>query len=151
VWSSSTPQGIGNIRCIRKRWEDVDLPRDLNSRYVCMMWFAGETSWDEDFRRIISPLFGRDDIQSMPKSDVLFNVLYQMGIYPNIRVFDFEMHHIFGTMDDAVGYFSDRFNARSPELRCSLKEALPQILVERCGHWDLPYRSRNMMFWWSKN
>jgi len=51
--------------------------------------------------------------QTMPKSDIIFNVLYQMGIYPNIRVFRFEMLHRFTSLDGAADYFAGKFNALS--------------------------------------
>ena len=168
--------GIENIDCIQKRWEDVDVKRDLKGQYdlvvasfslgfldirgaiekmiaacsncICIMWFAGEPSWDADYRKIRSALFGKTGSQSMPKSDILFNVLYQMGIYPNINVFDFEMLHRFESLDDATDYFSEKFYAKSSTQRSVLNEILFQILEDHNGQLILPYRSTNMMFWW---
>lgn len=169
---------IENIDCIKKRWEDIEIPADLpekydlvvasfslgfpdlreavskmiaaSSRYICLMWFAGEPSWNADYRKISSALFGDSDHQTMPNSDVIFNVLYQMGIYPNIRVFNFEMLHRFGSLDEAADYFAEKFSALSSTQRSVLEEVLPQILEERSGQWILPYRASNMMFWWEK-
>lgn len=169
--------GIENIDCIQKRWEDVDVKRDLTGQYdlvvasfslgfvdirgaiekmiaasskcICIMWFAGEPSWDADYKRISSALFGKTGRQSMPKSDILFNVLYQMGIYPNINVFDFEMLHRFGSLDEATDYFAEKFNATSSTQRSVLNELLSEILEDHNGQWILPYRSTNMMFWWN--
>ncbi len=170
---------IRNIECIQKRWEDVEIPIDLptqydlvvasfslgfpdlqqavlkmiaaSSRYICLMWFAGEPSWDADYRTLSAALFGKSDHHTMPKSDVIFNVLYQMDIYPNIKVFNFEMLHRFGSLDEAADYFSERFNAQSLTQRSALKDVLPQIMKEQNGQWILPYRASNMMFWWEKN
>ena len=170
---------IENIDCIQKRWEDVEIPTDLlmkyelvvasfslgfldlreavskmieaSSRYICLMWFAGEPSWDADYRKLSAALFGKSDYQTMPKSDIIFNVLYQMGIYPNIRVFSFGMLHRFTSLDGAADYFAGKFNALSSTQRSVLKDVLPQILEERNGQWILPYRATNMMLWWEKN
>lgn len=167
---------IENINCVQKRWEDVDIERDLAGQYdlvvasfslgfpdlkaavekmiaasskcICIMWFAGEPSWDADYEKISSALFGKTARKSMPKSDILFNVLYQMGIYPNINVFDFEMLHRFESLDEATDYFAEKFNATSSAQRLVLIEVLHQILEDRNGQWILPYRSTNMMFWW---
>jgi SAM-dependent methyltransferase len=168
--------GIENVDCIQKRWEDVDVKRDLTGQYdlvvasfslgfvdirgaiekmaavstkcICIMWFAGEPSWDADYKKMSSALFGKTGRQSMPKSDILFNVLYQMGVYPNINVFDFEMLHRFESLDEATDYFAEKFNATSSAQRLVLNEVLHQILEDRNGQWILPYRSTNMMFWW---
>lgn len=170
---------IENIECIQKRWEDVEIPTDLpiqydlvvasfslgfpdlreailkmiaaSSRYICLMWFAGEPSWDADCRKLSAALFGKSDHHTMPKSDVIFNVLYQTGIYPNIKVFSFEMLHRFSSLDEAADYFAEKFNALSLTQRSALKDVLPQILEEHNGQWILPYRASNMMFWWEKN
>jgi SAM-dependent methyltransferase len=170
---------INNIDCVQKRWEDVDLETDLqapydlvlasfslgfpdirealqkmiaaSSKYICLMWFAGDTSWDTDFGKIMSALYGKSDHKSMPKSDVLFNVLYQMGIYPNVKVFDFELFQRFGSLDAATDYFAGKFNAQSAAQMAVLKEVLPQILKEQNGQWVLSNRARNMMLWWEKS
>jgi ubiquinone/menaquinone biosynthesis C-methylase UbiE len=170
---------IKNIDCVRKRWEDVDIETDLqapydlvlasfslgfpdirdslqkmiaaSSKYICIMWFAGETSWENDFRKVMSVLSGKSDHPSMPKSDVLFNVLYQMGIYPNIKVFDFELLQHFSSLDEATDYFARKFNAPPTAQKAGLKEVLPQILKKQNGQWILSNRARNMMLWWEKN
>ncbi len=102
--------GVSNIEIVQKRWEDVDVAEDLSapydvviasfslgmqdiraavlkmvaasSRYVYLYHFAGPSSWDIQWQTLWPRLHGRP-YRPGPKSDVLYNVLYQMGIYPN--------------------------------------------------------------------
>jgi 16S rRNA G527 N7-methylase RsmG len=106
--------GLENVECVHKDWEAVDVESDLSapydvvfasyslgmkdirasvqkmldasSKYVYLYWFAGETSWDMHSRKLWPLLHGRE-YQPAPKCDVLYNVLYDMGIYPNVSVF----------------------------------------------------------------
>ncbi|MEA1985205.1 MAG: class I SAM-dependent methyltransferase [Euryarchaeota archaeon] len=111
--------GLENITCVQKRWEDVTIEdlepsfdviiasfslhmpdirdavrkmTDVSRGHIYLYWFAGETSWDTQYRNIWPTLHG-SEYHTGPKCDVLYNVLYQMGIYPNIEVFPPGAHH----------------------------------------------------------
>ncbi len=62
---------------------------DVSSGYVYLYWFEGDASWDIHSRNLWPMLHGCRYIQG-PKADILYNVLYNMGIYPNVKVFPFE-------------------------------------------------------------
>jgi 16S rRNA G527 N7-methylase RsmG len=171
--------GINNIDCVQKRWEEVDIERDLkapydmviasfslgmtdikaaiqkmmeaSSKYVYLAWFAGEPSWDGHYRELSSILYGNVAYHPMPKSDVLFNLLYQMSIYPNVRVFPFEMFHRFPSFEDAVDYFGGQFRATTDNQKSALRDNLPQILEKDGDSWALRHYSLNMMIWWENN
>ncbi len=121
--------GVKNISIVQKRWEDVDVEKDLqppydvviasfslgmqdiraaiekmmqaSSRYVYLYHFAGETSWDRQWQELWPELHGRE-YQPGPKCDVLYNVLYQMGIYPHIRTFRLEHNQRYSSLEEAV-------------------------------------------------
>jgi len=140
--------GIENVDCVQKRWEEVDIERDLKPPYdlvvasfslgmtdikaaiqkmmmvssgrVYLAWFAGDTSWDVQSREVSALLFGEVAHHPMPKSDVLFNVLYQMGVYPNVGVFPFRMCHRFPSFDDVVNYFGGQYRAETDDQRSKL-------------------------------
>lgn len=169
---------IPNIDCVQKRWEDIDVETDLkapydlviasfslgmidikaaiqkmmdaSSKYVYLAWFAEEPSWDAHYRDLCTALYGTATYQTMPKSDVLFNVLYQMGIYPNVTVFPLEMFHQFPSFDDAVDYFSGHFQIATDLQESVLRTFLQQVLKENKGYQDLRYYSLNMLMWWDK-
>jgi ubiquinone/menaquinone biosynthesis C-methylase UbiE len=121
--------GVSNIDIVQKRWEDVDVENDLkppydvviasfslgmadiraaiekmqkaSSKYVYLYHFAGPTSWDRQWQELWPRLHGQE-YQPGPKSDVLYNVLYQMGIYPHIRTFRLEHNQPYASLDEAV-------------------------------------------------
>jgi 16S rRNA G527 N7-methylase RsmG len=172
-------RGIGNVDCVQKRWEEVDIERDLqppydlvvasfslgmtdikaaihkimevSSGFVYLAWFAGDTSWDVQAREVSALLFGDVAYYSMPKSDVLFNVLYQMGVYPNIWVFPLKMHHRFPSFDHAFNYFSGRYRAVTNDQNSKLKGYLSQVVEMDGESWVLTYDFLNMMIWWNNN
>ena len=109
---NASSRGITRIHPIQQRWEDVDAT-DLHGPYdavvaclslgmpdiagavrkmelVCsgkifLIWFAGITPW-EGVVQDLWPVYHQRTYKPGPKSDVLFQVLYQMGIYPDIMV-----------------------------------------------------------------
>ena len=170
-------QGISNIHCIRKRWEGVNIRRDLkapydvvlvslslgmldirksikkmmdvSSMYIYLYWFAGEPSWDVHSRNLNALLHGTD-FHPMPRSDVLFNVLYQMGIYPHINVFPYLHINVFSCMKDAMRYFSCRYGVCTDCQKSVLRYYLNNILTEEDGFLILRSPATCLKIWWEK-
>lgn len=171
--------GIENVDCVQKRWEEVDLERDLSPPYdlvvasfslgmtdikgavqkmitassgrVYLAWFAGESSWDVQAREVSTLLFGDVAYHPMPKSDVLFNVLCQMGVYPNVWVFPLRMRHRFPSFDDAVNYFGGQYRADTDDQRSKLRDYLSQVIERDGNSWTMTYHFLNMILWWDNN
>jgi ubiquinone/menaquinone biosynthesis C-methylase UbiE len=104
-------EGISNIRILPKRWEDLSdeevgehdlviasyslsfldmretlLKMDrLAKRQVILYWFAGVPSWERIRVDLYPRIFGREHV-CHPMSDVLYNLLYSMGIYADVQV-----------------------------------------------------------------
>ncbi len=109
---NAASRGLTGIRPVHERWEDVDIA-DLRGPYdavvacfslgmpdiagavrkmeqVCsgrifLVWFAGRTPWEEVVQDLW-PVYHQRPYEPGPKSDLLFQVLYQMGIYPDVSV-----------------------------------------------------------------
>ena len=169
--------GRENITIVEKRWEDVDVKSDLKppydiviasfslgmqdiraaiekmmqatSRFVYLYHFAGETSWDRQWQVLWQRLHGRD-YQPGPKCDVLYNVLYQMGIYPHVRPFRLEHSQRYSTLDEAVATFAPQAQARTDEQRAILREYLVGALREEDGAFLMPGSSMRVKIWWDK-
>jgi SAM-dependent methyltransferase len=172
-------RGIENVDCIQKRWEEVDVERDLKPPYdlvvasfslgmtdikaavqkmmtvssgrVYLAWFAGDTSWDVQAREVSALLFGDVAYHPMPKSDVLFNVLYQMGVYPNVWVFPLRMDHRFPSFDDALNYFGGQYRVSTDDQRAKLSGYLSQVVEKDGESWMMQYHILSMMIWWDNN
>jgi hypothetical protein len=166
---------ISNILCIQKRWEDVNIQSDLkppydvviasyslgmediegaiqmmvnaSSKYVYLYWFAGETAWETRYRDIWPALHGAE-YHPGPKCDVLYNVLYQMGIYPNIEVFPLKNIQRFSSLDEAVNDLRTQYQITNPSQESILRDYLQGILEEEDGSLILRGSSTRVNIWW---
>ncbi len=149
--------GISNIECIDKRWEDLDVEKDLSGQYdvviasfslgmpdikdavrkmnqvscghVFLYWFAGITPWDQHSINLWPKLYGREYTPG-PKCDVLYNVLYDMGIYPDMYVFPMEYRNEFASLEEAMNYFESRYPVENEEQKEFLNKYVNEILVK---------------------
>ena len=135
-------EGITNIACVQKLWEDVDIARDLKAPYDCVVaslsltmydirealakmdaassgsvhlfWFADMALWERMAADLQVLLFKRPYYPG-PKADCLFGVLYQMGIYPDVTMLPMAKEYRFGSHDEVLAFFRKRFGATTPE------------------------------------
>ena len=135
-------EGIRNIACVQKTWEDTDPARDLDSPYdiviaslsltmhdirealkkmdavssgsVHLFWFADMPFWEKIYADLLTPLHKRPYYPG-PKADCLFGVLYQMGIYPDVTMMPMGKEYRFGNRDEMLAFFHKRFGAVTPE------------------------------------
>jgi SAM-dependent methyltransferase len=134
--------GIGNITCVQKLWEDVDTARDLKPPYdtviaslsltmydirealrkmdavssgsVHLFWFADMAFWERMDADLWPLLHGRP-YHPGPKADCLFGVLYQRGIYPDVTMLPMAKEYRFGNLEEMLSFFRKRFGAKTPE------------------------------------
>jgi len=166
---------IENISVVQKRWEDVSVESDLqppydvviasfslfmpdireailkmqtaSSRHIYIYWFAGETSWDVRNRELWSILHGKE-YQIAPKSELLFCVLYQMGIYPDVTTFDLKHKMRFSSIEEAVNYLRPQYQATTNQQELILKDYLDRNLVEEDGSLILKNNSIRVKISW---
>lgn len=133
--------GIRNIMCVQKTWEDIDPARDLSPPYdiviaslsltmhdlrealrkmdavasgsVHLFWFADMPFWERMYADLWEPLHGRP-YSAGPKADCLFMVLYQMGIYPDVTMMPMGKEYRFGSREEMGAFFKKRFGAETP-------------------------------------
>ncbi len=133
---------IRNITFVQKLWEDVDLSHDLTGPYdiviaslsltmhdirealmkmnaassgsVHLFWFVDMPFWERMYADLWESLHG-SMYHSGPKTDCLFGVLYQMGIYPDVTMLPLAKEYRFGSREEMLGFFRKRFGARTPE------------------------------------
>lgn len=103
----------GRIRILEARWEEVapsavaqhDLVvasyslnmEDLRSallamnatarQWVYLYWFAGVASWERLLCDLYPAIHGREYLPQ-PKCDLIYNILYQLGLYPEVRLLE---------------------------------------------------------------
>ena len=170
-------EGVENIDVVQKRWEDVFVADDLHTPYdvviasfslgmadiraavekmiaaaatgghIYLYHFAGETHWDRECRELWPKLHDKEYTPG-PKSDVLYNVLYQMGIYPSVRTFRLLHTQRFGSMEVAMEHFRHQYRITTAEQKAIVREHLGRVLMEVNGGFVLPASSTRVKIWW---
>lgn len=142
----SIDERIENIGIINKKWEeiipleDVD-PHDilvasyslymqdmrsalkkmisLANEYIFLFTFVGNPGWEYS---ALWPLFHGEEYNIGPDYIILYNILYDMGIYANIEVFDIEHIHSFASVKDCVDYLTASMNDFSTRSKSIIEE-----------------------------
>ncbi|WP_292349944.1 bifunctional 2-polyprenyl-6-hydroxyphenol methylase/3-demethylubiquinol 3-O-methyltransferase UbiG [Methanoregula sp. PtaU1.Bin006] len=167
--------GIQNLKIVRKRWEDIDPAADLDGPYdivfashslgmpdirgavgkmaavasgrVFLFWFGGITSWEKPMVDLWPQLHGRE-YQPGPKVDVLFNVLWSMGICPNVEVGLLDHTRLYPDIDAALADLREQFGIANPEQEDILRKYLESTLVQKNGQFFLPGTTTGARLWW---
>ncbi len=169
--------GINNIGCVNKRWEDLNVEADLEGPYdiviasfslgmpdirnaiekmqiassghVCLYWFAGETPWETHSYNLWPAMYGMEYTPG-PKCDVLYNLLYSMGIFPDMHVFPLEFTNYFGSMDEAIDDFGSRYTIDTEQQEMMLRNYLEETLEQQDGQFVDHGHSTRVKIWWEK-
>jgi SAM-dependent methyltransferase len=168
-------EGVSNLEIVRKRWEDVNPSVDLagrydvvvasyslgmpdirtaieamckaSSRWVYLFWFAGTTSWEQAMVDLWPQLHGKE-YRRGPKVDVLWNVLYSMGIYPNVETVRMEHTRRFPDLDAAVDEFREQYRVKTPAQERVLRDYLAGMLSENGDDLVLSGMTTRVKIWW---
>jgi SAM-dependent methyltransferase len=171
-------EGITNITSIQKRWEDVDPARDLtggpydiviaslsltmediraaiekmnavSKGAICLYWFADMPFWERMYADLWEQLHG-NPYYSGPKADCLFNVLYQMGIYPDVEMMPLPKEYRFSSREEMETFFNQRFNAQSAERQEIVNQYLAPLIREEGHDVVISGNSTFAKIWWRK-
>jgi SAM-dependent methyltransferase len=169
--------GIRNIACVEKLWEDVDIARDLKAPYdiviaslsltmydirealqkmdaaatdsVHLFWFADMAFWERMDADLGEPLHGLP-YHPGPKADCLFGVLYQMGIYPDVTMLPMAKEYRFGSRDEMLMFFRRRFGAKTPEQERIVDEYISPKIRRQGEEEVISGNSTLAHIWWKK-
>jgi ubiquinone/menaquinone biosynthesis C-methylase UbiE len=171
-------QGITNIHYLEKYWEDIQPTIDLMPPYdiviaslsldmlniqpalkkmdnicskaVYLYWFAGEPTWETHTRNLM-PLLHGITYSPLPKCDILFNVLYRMGIYPHISKSTY--HHIeqYNSREEALDHYKSYYHVSTPEQIQVLKNYLTAILQQTNDGLISTSQATCLKIWWEKD
>jgi len=171
-------EGITNIVCINKRWEDVELGVDIeqhdvviashsvstqeavakmdaaSKKYVYILTFAGRWMGDgEEEGGLWKAIYGERQRQRAWHSDyiLLYNILHDMKIYANLNIQESEFEQRYESLDDAVTKWKEMRDIPA-EKEDVLREYLSRILIEDDGTGTLCFKrkSKSAMIWWQK-
>ena len=170
-------EGITNIVCINKRWEDVELGVDIeqhdvviashsvstqeavakmdaaSKKYVYILTFAGRWMGNGEEEGLWKAIYGERQRQRAWHSDyiLLYNILHDMKIYANLNIQESESEQRYESLDDAVTKWKEMRDIPA-EKEDVLREHLSTILVEDDGTGTLclKRKSKSATIWWQK-
>ena len=174
LWENAEREGVRNITCINKKWEEVELGKDMEEhdiviashsltmldikdalakmdraakKAVYLFTFAGRRFWDYD--KLWPKLYGEEYVPG-PDYIYIVNVLYQMGIYANVEIWEQEFKQRFSSLDEAVEHWKENFDVATPEAEEVIREYHSQTLVEEEGALWSKRKTKTAMIWWKK-
>jgi 16S rRNA G527 N7-methylase RsmG len=149
-------EGRDNISLIEKRWEDVDVDADLEAPYdltfasfslgmldlkasiekmisvstnnIVLYWHAGLQAFDEDAIEL-SPLLFSKKHYPVPDSNIIFNLLFSMKIYPDVKVERTNVRLVYQSFDEVVENYMRRYGAETDEQRRLLASYLRSTFI----------------------
>ena len=167
-------ENIQNISLIQKRWEDIN-PEDFDNRFdlvlasyslgmhdikaaiekmisvsrgnVVLFWHADIPQFEQLYSMVWPDLFGREYV-SGPKSDVLFNVLYEMEIYPSVEYHEFTQKQTFSSIQALEDYFWYQHYLKLNSSVPGFRKYFEQFITEENGVFTHYERLPGMKFQW---
>lgn len=170
----ASDENLSNIATINKKWEDISVgidvaPHDvvvasyslamadirealskMNEaaiRGVCLFWFAGKRGWINE--TLWPKLFGEDYIPG-PDYIYLLNVLYQIGIHPNLEITKRTHEQRFPSMEEALKNWRENLPDLTPEQDAILKKHIEETLHLENGTFYFRNEIKSAMIWWQK-
>lgn len=98
------------------------------SKEVHIFWFMNDTAWDVTYTRLWESLHG-EKYWAKPKADVIWNCLFQMGIYADIAVYPMKDERGYPDLENAVSEYADRMEARDQRQKEIIRKYLDSVLV----------------------
>ena len=170
-------EGINNITCVQKLWEDCDIDRDLDAPYdivlsslsltmedlaaslakmdaaasghVYIFWFADPPFWEKMYIDLW-PALHREPFYPGPKADCLFAVLYQMGIRPNVEMLPLSKEYRFSSKKEMAAFFRDRFGITTQKQKKALDVYLAPLIRHEGNEVVISGNSTLAKVWWKK-
>lgn len=166
-------EGLKNLTWINKRWEDVgrgevdhhdvviashslgmlDIKdallkmNDLSKEYVYLFVRAG-TGMDL-YRGLWSKLFGEEFIPG-PDYIYLYNMLYEMGIYANVDIFEEEYVRTFSSLEQAVEHWVEVYEISDTQTKKIIESYLAEKLTNNGHGLESRYKLKTALVWWGK-
>lgn len=115
---------------------------------VVIIWPADVPQCELLYTMIWPSLYGKA-YKPSPKSDILFKVLYQMGIYPSVENFEIKQKQVFTSLEDLKRYFSYQHNLECNPDNPVMKWYLDTYVESGNGLYIHYERLPGMVFQWS--
>jgi len=163
---------VHNISFVNKRWEEVEVGKDVGQHDVVLASFsllvsdlrAALMKMDASAKRAVYLFLAADEwmpaeIQKILYGDTLpitmsdhiiaYNLLYSMNIVAEVSLINYEAKSSFENLQEAVDYTVKIYNI-PPSKVDELKEYLGKVLVEDAGRYVCARNRKVALIWWRK-
>ncbi len=154
---NATNEGLKNITCINKKWEDVHQGEDLDEydvviasyslsmmdmkaalskmdkvarQSVHLFTFTGDRMWD--YTELWPRLYD-EKYQAGPDYIYLYNILYQIGIRADVEISTTEHKQRFSNLEEAVEQWKESLDISTPEAEDMIRSHLTVKLIREDG------------------
>ncbi len=167
-------EGLDNIRCISKKWEDIELGKDIKQhdivvasyaltmldltealskmnkaakRAVYIFEAAGQKYWH--YLALWPKVYGEEFVLS-PDYIYIVNVLYQMGIFANVETSQYELRERFSTLEEAVQQWQKNLNVTTPQATEIIRDYFRKTLNKEEDGLCFKFTQKMVAIWWNK-
>lgn len=167
---------VTNISCINKRWEDIVPSEDIGqcdiviasfslimldmkaalakmnelaAKYVYLFTFVGDPK--RDYSGLWLKLYGEEYIPD-PDYIYIYNLLYNMGIFPNVEIIENKYRESFSNLEEAARYLKEILDISSLEKEEEeiIKSHIREALTFKDGTVWSSYEIKTAVIWWKK-
>lgn len=170
--ANATDDGLTNITCINRKWEDANPGADLDEydvviasyslamldmkaalskmnrvarRSVYLFTFAGGRAW---YYNELWPSLYNEEYRAAPDYIYIYNILYGMGIYADVEITDTEYIERFSSMDEAVEQWVENLSSTTREAAEVIRSYLSENLVQEDGAFWSKHEMKGAMVHW---
>jgi SAM-dependent methyltransferase len=171
-------EGLTNYSCVKMRWEDVVIGRDIEpheiaiaafslgfydlaaalekldaaaTRAVYLFWHAGEWRGPEEMA-LYRAVFGEEAIIRKGYPDYIFpvNILHDAGIYPNVRIYNAVWETVYESPEEAALTWVAMHNPGMEDLS-PVRDYFARVLYrDEAGKYVETTRRPTAAVWWEK-
>ena len=165
---------LTNIACIAKKWEDIELGKDIEQYDVVVASYAltmldlaaALSKMNQAAKRAVyvfevtgqkyrhhqelwPKLYGEEFVLS-PDYIYIVNILYQMGIYANVQTSKYELRQRFTNLDEAIQQWQENLCVTKPQAVDIIRDYLCENLVKEEDGMYLKDMQKMVAIWWNK-
>lgn len=165
---------VKNITILQKLWEDVDIKGDFSNRFdvviasfslgminirealekmnsascgkVYLFWFSGIPLGEQIYSELWKSLKNKE-YPVQPQSDILLNLLDQIGYHPDVTYFKEPVNHNLGTLEDTEIFFRNNLSLSSNK-KLDFGKYLKGVLKEENGTYSISGRHEYACISW---
>lgn len=168
---SACANGLQNISYINKRWEEVEIGKDVTEHDVVLASFSllvadlksalekidlaatkaayvflSAESWIPE---CVQKIVLGESITILSDHIIVYNLLHDLGIAANVRIMEYELRKRFTTIGEAAKEFAEAYALSESKIDL-LKDSLRSLLIEDSEGFWYKRRKKVAMVWWTK-